>query len=116
MKKKMIRNCLVAALGFAVVGFAGLGAVTASAENEITSLDDVKFEMIKGASIRVDESEVTGIRFSAKMDLDELAWLNVNYDTVKPLWRQRILLLGRWRASESRSKRNFANVWQNVRI
>ena len=82
MKKGMLKNCLVAALGFAMIAFAGLGVVTASAA-EITSLDDINFEMIKGASIRVDESEVTGIRFSAKMDLDELAWLNENYKTVR---------------------------------
>lgn len=83
MKKRMFKNCLVTALGCAFVAFAGLGVMTASAENEITSLDDVQLEMIKGASIRVDESEVTGIRFSATMDLDELAWLNANYETVR---------------------------------
>ena len=82
MKKGMLKNCLVAALGFAMIAFAGLGVVTASAA-EITSLDDINFEMIKGASIRVDEKEVTGIRFSAKMELDELAWLNENYETVR---------------------------------
>ena len=86
MKKRTIKNCLIAALGFAVIGTAGVATSMVSAntnENTVTSLDDVSLEMMVGASIRVNESAVTGIRFSATMDLAEVEWLKENYDDVK---------------------------------
>ena len=81
--KKMARNSLVTVLSLAFVGMMGVATVSASAEGEIMSLNDVTLEMLEGASIRVADDEVTGIRFSAALDDAELAWLNANYDDVK---------------------------------
>lgn len=80
--KKTIKNALIATLSFAFVGAASVATVLASAD-EINSLNDVTLEMLEGGSIRVNDGEVTGIRFSAALDDAELAWLNANYDEVK---------------------------------
>ena len=88
MKKRMFKNCLIATMSLAVVGLAGVATTLVSADategaQTVTSLADVELEMLKGASIRVDDEAVTGIRFSAKMDVNEWAWLKENYDVVK---------------------------------
>ena len=84
--KKTIKNCLIAALSFACIGVAGVATVSASANETATTIaswEDVGFEMISGASIRVDQEDVSGIRFSAKMKVGAEAWLKANYDKVE---------------------------------
>lgn len=86
MKRKTVNKLLMTTLATAVLCTAG-GIATSTTHsvsaNTPTSINDVAFDMIYGASIRVGTTEnpnfVPGIRFSAKMSVEHYNWLMQTY-------------------------------------
>lgn len=87
MKKKTVNKVVTAVFAMAFVCAAG-GVATytydvSAATTTPTALNEVSFDMVYGASMRVATKEkpnaTTGLRFSAKMPVEHWSWLTKTY-------------------------------------